>query len=176
VVDQSLNNIFLKERETIAAQATFQEAFVSSAKEEVSMVSRLSLSEQTRGNIILKTWEANIDESKILAKEMNKSYEEEFHSLDKESLGLKKYNIFEVLGQVDIEKNQLNFRTNMEEARAEILQLKQIDITQIHKWIAGPSMQLQSTYLKYKRMEDRLPHLENNLYTFEANDTTEPSR
>jgi hypothetical protein len=25
-------------------------------------------------------------------------------------------------------------------------------------------------------MEDRLSHIENNLYTFEANDTTEPSR
>jgi hypothetical protein len=25
-------------------------------------------------------------------------------------------------------------------------------------------------------MEDRIPHLENKLYNFEANDTTEPSR
>jgi hypothetical protein len=176
VVDQSLNNIFLKEREAIAARATFQEAVVSSTKEEVAMVSRLSLSEQTRGDIILKTWEANIVESKRLAKEVKKACEEAFHSLDKESLGLEKDNISEVLGQVDIAKNQLNFRTNMEEARAEILQLKQIDITQIHKWIVGPSLQLQSTYSEDRRMEDRLPHLENKLYTFEANDTTEPSR
>jgi len=33
VVDQSLNNIFLKEREAIVAWATFQEAVVSSARE-----------------------------------------------------------------------------------------------------------------------------------------------
>jgi hypothetical protein len=64
----------------------------------------------------------------------------------------------------------------MKETRAEILQLKQIDITQMHKWIVGPSLQLQSTYLEDKRMEDRVPHLEKKLYTFEANDTTEPSR
>jgi hypothetical protein len=102
---------------------------VSSKKEEVDMVSRLSLLEQTRGDIILKTWEANIVERKRLAKEVKKACEEEFHSLDKESLGLVNDNISEVLGQVDIEKNQLNFRTNMEEAWDEILQLKQIDIT-----------------------------------------------
>jgi len=93
------------------------------------MISRLSLSKKTRGDIILKTWEANIDESKRLDKEVKKYCEEAFHSLNKGSLGLDKYNISEVLGQVDIAKNQLNFKTNMEEARAEILQLKQIDIT-----------------------------------------------
>jgi hypothetical protein len=104
---------------------------VASEKEGVAMVYRLSLSEKTRGDIILKTWEANIAESKRLAKEVKKACEEAFNSLDKGSLGLNKDNISKVLGQVDIAKNQLNFRTNMEEGRAEILQLKQIDITHI---------------------------------------------
>jgi hypothetical protein len=142
VVDQSLNKIGLKEREAIADRAFFQEAVVSSKKEEVKMVSRLSPSEKTRGDIILKTWEANIVETKILAKEVKKSCEEAFHSLEKESLGLEKDNISEVLGKFGISKNHLNFKTNMEEARAEILQLKQIDITQINKWIVNPSLQL----------------------------------
>jgi hypothetical protein len=176
VIDQSLNNICLKEREALASQATFQEAVVSSAREEVAMVSRLSLSEQIRGDIILKTWEANIVESKILDKGVKKACEEAFHSLDKESLGLEKDNISEVLGQFDIVNHQLNVKTNMEEVRAEILQLKQIDITQINRWLVKPSLQLQSIYLEDRRMEDRLPHLENKLYIFEANDSTEPSR
>ena len=107
---------------------------------------------------------------------VKKSCEEALHSLEKKSLGLEKYNISKVLGQFDIAKIQLNFKTNMEEAQAEILQLKQIDITQIHKWIVDPSLQLQSTSSEYRRMEDRLPHLEKKLYTFEANETTEPSR
>jgi hypothetical protein len=64
----------------------------------------------------------------------------------------------------------------MEEARAKILQLKQVDLTQINKWIVNPSLRLQSISLESRRMEDRLPHIENKLYTFEANDTTEPSR
>jgi hypothetical protein len=62
VVNQSLDNICLKEREVIAARTNFQEAVVSSGREGVSMVSRLSVSEQIIGSIILKTWETNIAE------------------------------------------------------------------------------------------------------------------
>jgi hypothetical protein len=176
VVDQSLNNIGLKERGVIVARANFQEAIVASAIEGVSMVSRLSPSEQTRGDIILKTWETNTAESKRMAKEVKKECEETFHSLHKESLGLGKDNISEVLGQVDIAKHQLNIKTNMEEARAEILQLKQIDITQIDRWLVKPNLQLQSIFSEDRRIEGKLPHLEKKLYMFEANDLTEPSR
>jgi hypothetical protein len=118
MVDQSLRNIGVKEREAIVAWATFQEEIMASTREGVSMISRLSPSEQTRGDIILNTWETNIAESKRKDKEVKKDCEETFHSLDKESLGLGNDNISEVLGQVDIAKHKLNIKTNMEEARA----------------------------------------------------------
>jgi hypothetical protein len=159
VVDQSLNNIGLKEREAIVAWDTFQEAVVASEREGVAMVSRLSPLEQTRGNIILKTWETNINKSKRMAKEVKKDCEETFHSLDKESLGLRKDNIYEVLGQVDITKHQLNIKTNMEEDWAKIFQLKQIDTTQIDRWLVKPNLHLQSIISEDRRMEDKLPHL-----------------
>ena len=60
---------------------------------------------------------------------MKEACEEAFHSLKKGSLGLRKDNISEVLGQVDIVKHQLDIKTNIEEAQAKILQLKHIDIT-----------------------------------------------
>jgi hypothetical protein len=116
VVNQSLDNVCLKEREAIAAQTSFQEAVVSSEREGISMVFRFSVSEKIRGDIILKTWEANITASKRMTKEVKKACEESFYSLDKESLGLGKDNISKVLGQVDIVKHQLNIKTNMEEA------------------------------------------------------------
>jgi hypothetical protein len=47
---------------------------------------------QKRYNI--KAWEANIAKSKRMAKELKKVCEEYFHSLDKESLGLGKEDIF----------------------------------------------------------------------------------
>jgi hypothetical protein len=174
--EQSLSNICIREKEATAARVTFQEAVLSSSKEEVAHVTRLSLSEQTRGDIILKTWEANIVESTRLAKEVKKACEEACSSLDNESLGMEVDSISEALGKIDIAKHQLTSKTSMEEARAEIQQLKQVDLTQINKWIVNPSLRLQSITLEARRMEDRLPHIENKLYTFEANNTTEPSR
>ena len=111
-----------------------------------------------------------------MAKEVKKDCEEIFHSLDKDSLGLRKDSISELLGQVDIAKHQPNIKTNMEEAQAEILQLKQVDITQINRWLVKPSLQLQSIASEDRRMENRLPQLENKLYDFEENEFTEPSR
>jgi hypothetical protein len=58
----------------------------------------------------------------------------------------------------------------MEEAQAEISQLKKIDITQINRWLVEPSLHMQSIILENKKIEERLPQLENQLYNFEAND------
>jgi hypothetical protein len=117
VVNQSLDNICFREKEAIAARTTFQEVVVSSAREGISVVPRLSVSEQVRGDIILKTWEANIAESKRMAKEVKEACEEAFHSLNKESLGLKKDDHSEVLGQVDIAKHQLNIKQTWKKLR-----------------------------------------------------------
>jgi hypothetical protein len=149
---------------------------MSSTKEEVSRATRLSLSEKTRGDIILKNWEGNIVESKRLVREVKIVCEDTFYALDKKSLYMGRYNISEALGQIDMEKNQSDFKASMEEDRAKILQLKQLDLTLMNKWIVNPILRLQSLSVEAMRVEDKLPHIERNFYTFEANDTTEPSR
>jgi hypothetical protein len=98
----------------------------------------LSLSEQNRGNIILKAWETNLAKSKRLAREVNKYCEEALSSLDKWLLDVEGDSILEALGQIDIAKNQHNSKTNKEEARTTIQQMKQIDLIQINKWIVEP--------------------------------------
>jgi hypothetical protein len=98
VIDQALNNIFLREREVIAARTTFQEAVVSSAKEGVVMAYRLFVLEQNKGDIILKSSESIIAESKKMDKEVKEFCEEAFDSLKKESLGLDKEDISGALG------------------------------------------------------------------------------
>jgi hypothetical protein len=86
----------------------------------MSVVPRLSVLEKIRGDIILKTWEANIFESKIMAKENKEAYEEDFDSLNKESLGLGKEDNYEVLGKIDTVKHQLDIKERLEEAQVEI--------------------------------------------------------
>jgi DNA-directed RNA polymerase subunit H (RpoH/RPB5) len=176
VIDQALNSICLREREAISTWTTFQEAFVSSTKEGEAVTSRLFVSEQIRGDIILKSWESNITESRKMAKEEKEFCEEAFHSLKRESLGLDKEDSSGVLGHINITKHQLDIKTNMEEAQVEISQIKQGDIIQINRWLVNPNLQLQSTVLEDRLMGERLPQLENKLYIFEVNNLTEPSR
>ena len=114
LVEHSLDNICIKEKDPIAARVTFQEVVLSAGKEEVVRVTTLSLSKQTRGDIILKTWEANIVESKRLAREVKKACEEAFYALDKESLYVGKYNICGDLRQIDMTKKQYHFEESME--------------------------------------------------------------
>ena len=61
------------------------------------MASGLSISKQTIGDIILKTWESNIDEGRKMVKEVKEYCEEVFCSLNKELLGLDKEDISRIL-------------------------------------------------------------------------------
>ena len=115
-------------------------------------------------------------ERKRLAREVSKACEEMLSSLDKELLDVERDSISEALGQIDIAKNQLKSKTSIEEAWTTIQQLKQIDLTQINKWIVNPSVQLQAITLETRKIKDKLPHIENKLYIFKANETTKPSR
>jgi AAA+ ATPase superfamily predicted ATPase len=145
-VNQSLENIDFREREATAARITFQKAVVSSSKEEISVTPRtprLTVEEKIRGDIILKTWEANIAESKRAAKEIKEDCEEMFYLLNKESLSLGNDDCSEVLGQINIVKHQLDIKEGLETAQAEISQLNQVDIAQIDRWLVKPNLQLQ---------------------------------
>jgi hypothetical protein len=53
LVYQALDQVTLSERQARVARSTFQEAVTSAAKEEIAIASRLSIKEQTRGNILL---------------------------------------------------------------------------------------------------------------------------
>jgi hypothetical protein len=68
VVDLALKDIYIKEREARSARVKFQEAVLLVPKDDVPDVPQLSLFEQIRGDIALKSWETNLVESKRLAR------------------------------------------------------------------------------------------------------------
>jgi hypothetical protein len=168
-IGQSLDKIGFREKEATAARVTFQKAVVSSSKEEISLTPktlRLTVEEKIRGDIILKTWEANIAERKRLAKEIKEDCEETFDLLDKKSLGIGKDDCVGVLGQINVIKHQLNIKESLNEAQIEISQLIQVDIAQMDRWLVKPNLQLQSIKFEDRRIEDRLPKIQRKLYLF----------
>jgi hypothetical protein len=54
MIDQILENIYLREREVGAARVAFQDVVIATAKIESIISSKLSIAEQTKGNILLK--------------------------------------------------------------------------------------------------------------------------
>jgi hypothetical protein len=60
LVNQVLENLSVREREAGVARVSFQEAMISRNDRESGSTPRFPISEQTRGNILLKEWEQNI--------------------------------------------------------------------------------------------------------------------
>jgi hypothetical protein len=158
------------------ARVAFQEAVIATTKKETGSSSRLSIPEQTRGNILLKAWERNISEGRQQAKEVRNSCEETFSFIDGSLLGLDSESSTETLGQINIAKHLLNIKENEERELAEISQITQTDIVQVDKWLIKPSVHLCSISAEDRQVEGKLPQLVKDCYTFEANNQAEPSR
>ena len=91
--NKSLENVFQKEREAKVARMTFQKAVAFSTKEEVGKIKKLSISEQVKGDIILKVWEASLAEYKRITREVNDDCQGIFDLLERTSLNIEQMTI-----------------------------------------------------------------------------------
>jgi hypothetical protein len=158
------------------ARVIFQEVVIATTKKETCSSSRISIPEQTRGNILLKACKRKILEGRQLAKEIRNSFEETFGFIDGSLLDLDSENSTETLGQINIAKHLLNIKENEERELAKISQVTQMDIVQVDKWPIKPSVHLCSISVEDRKVEGKLPQLVKDCYTFEANNQEEPSR
>jgi len=99
-----------------------------------------------------------------------------FDQLDTKTLGIGKGECHWLSGQINVVRHQLHIKGSWNEARLNISKLKQLDLTQIDKWLINPNLQLQSTKFEKGKIEDWLPKIQRNFYMFEEKDTTEPSK
>jgi hypothetical protein len=172
-ISKSLENILQKEREVKAARPTFQKAEALSTKEDFGEAQKLSVSEQIKGDVILKVWEVDLIENKRIAREVNDNCQGIFDLLDKTSLNIGKNDCPRLLGEINIVKHQLRFKEVLEEIQAEIPQIKVINVTQIDKWIVMPNLKLQTIKFTRKIIEDCLLELQRKFFLFEAKDIPE---
>jgi hypothetical protein len=142
LVDRVLENLSVREREAGAARVAFQEAVIATTNRKSTNSFEFSISEQTRGNILLKEWERSISGGKLQAKRIRKSWEEAFSSIDGDLLGIDSESNVETLNQMNIEKFSLDINGKEERDSAEVSLVTQADIVQIDKWIIKPSVRL----------------------------------
>jgi hypothetical protein len=175
-IEQILENISLRERQAEVAQVAFQDAVIATTRIEMINTSKLSIAEQTRGNILLKVWEKNISERRGRANEVKNFCEETFSLISKGLLDLDKESNAGTLGKINIAKHLLDIKENMEEQQVDISQINQVDMTQMDKWLVQPNLQLFSIIAEDRQVGKSLPQLAKNCYILEASDQAEPSR
>jgi hypothetical protein len=138
--------------------------------------SRLTISEQTRGTILLKELEHNITEGKQQAQKITNSLEEAFNSIDGELLGIDGGCDAEMLMQMNVEKISLDLKDKEERDSDDISQMTMVDIVQVDKCMIKPNTQLCTIDIINGQMEDRLQQLARECYFFEASCQAEPLR
>jgi hypothetical protein len=142
LVNQVSENLSARERDVRAAQVTFQEAMIATNNRVSAGTPRLTISEQTKGNIMLKEWEHNIVEGKQQAQKITNSLEEAFNSIDGELLGIGSGCDAEMLIQMNVEKISLDLKDKEERDSTNISQMTMVDIVQVDICMLKPSMQL----------------------------------
>jgi hypothetical protein len=176
LVNQVSENLSARERDARAARVAFQEAVIATNNRVSTGTPRLTISEQTRGNILLKEWEHNIAEGKQQAQKITNSLEEAFNSIDDELLGIDSGCDAETLMQMNVEKISLDLKDKEERDSTDISQMTMVDIVQVDKCMIKPSAQLCAIDIINGQMEDRLQQLARECYFFEASCQAEPSR
>ena len=142
LVNQVSENLVARERDAGAAQVAFQEAMIAMNNRVSIGAHRLTVSEQTRGNILLKEWEHNIAEGKQQALKITHSLEEALNSIDGELLGIDNGGDAETLIQMNVEQISLYLKEMEERDSADISQMTMVDIVQVDKCMIKPSAQL----------------------------------
>jgi hypothetical protein len=171
--NKSLENVFQKEREAKAARTTFQKAVASSSKEETEKTQKLFVSEHVKGDIMIKVWETKLVEYKRITREVNEDCQGIFDLFEKDSLNIGTDGCSRLLGEINIAKHQLKFREELEEKKAEISNIKLINVTEINKWMVTSSLKLKTVKFTERMIESRLPELQRRFLSFEANEIPE---
>jgi hypothetical protein len=176
LVNQVFENLSSRERDAGAARVAFQEVVIATNNRVSAGALRLTISEQTRGNIMLKEWEHNIAEGKQQAQKITNSLEEAFNSIDGELLGIDSGGDAETLMQMNVEQISLDLKEKEERDSSNISQMTVVDIVQVDKCMIKPNAHLCAIDIINGKMEDRLQQLAQECYFFEASCQAEPSR
>jgi hypothetical protein len=141
-----------------------------SSKEEIGKTHKLSISEQVKGDIMIKVWETKLAEYKRITREVNEDFQGIFDLLERDSLNIGTDDCSGLLGEINIAKHQLRLKEEMEKMKTEIAKIKLINITEINKWMVTSNLKLKTVKFTERMIENRLPELQKRFFSFEENE------
>jgi hypothetical protein len=114
VINNSLQIIVDKEKESITARSKFQELIVWKQNLNIPGFVPFSEIEQLKGEMALKSWENNLEESKRLAKEEKTACLNALLAVDVEMKEIDLDDVHSSIGIVEVEKRKENLKKNKE--------------------------------------------------------------
>jgi hypothetical protein len=168
-----MERVVQKEREAKATRNSFQMIITSLQKEEIGKTQRLPISEQVKGDIMIKVWETKLEEYKRITRGINEDCQKIFNLIEKDSVNIGTDGFFELLGEVNITRYQLKSKEELEERKAEISNIKMVNIAEIDKWMIASSSKLEKVKFTEKTIESQLPGLQRSFFSFEENEVPE---
>jgi hypothetical protein len=176
VINNSLNNIHEKEKESYTTRSKFQEFIVWRQKINVPGIAPFSRYEQIKGEMDLKFWETNLEESNKLAREGKESCLNTLLVVELEMAEFNSSVIPDTLGQIEIERSKENSKKNRERVQSAIQQVDHVDLQMINDMLVKPSLQHQVTAQVVVKIQEKLPLVHKKVFTFELNANVKPSK
>jgi hypothetical protein len=170
---KSLDVAVLKEIEAKAVRDSFQKVLSALQEKEIRQSQKLSISEQLKGDVMLKVWETKLKEYKGITEEVINDCQRIFGSINKDSIQDETNGLPESLGEININDHQLKIREEFEEKKMEISNVKAVNISEIEKWMIGPSSILEKIKSTEKEIANQLPGLQRSFFSLEANEVPE---
>jgi hypothetical protein len=125
---------------------------------------------------MIKVWESKLAEYKRITKGINEDCQRIFNLIEKDSVNIVTDGFSELLGEVNITRYQLKSKEELEERKAEISNIKMVNIAEIDKWMIASSSRLEKVKFTEKTIESQLPGLQRRFFPFEANEVPEAPR
>ena len=159
--------------EAKAVRNSFQKILTALQKEEIGKSQKLSISEQLKGDAMIKVWETNLEGYKKITKNVNEDCQKIFDSIEKESTLIGTDGFSNSLGEIDINRYQLKEKEKLEEKKAEISNIKIVNMAEIEKLMIASSSKLEKVKSTEKVIANQLPGLQRSFFSFEANEISE---
>jgi len=170
---RSMEKVVQKEKEAKAARNSFQKIITSLQKEENGKSQKLSISEQLKGDVMIKVWETKLEGYKRITKGINEDCQKIFDFIEKDSLHSGTDDFSELLGEINISRYQLKTKEELEGKKAEISNIKMVNIAEIEKWMIASSSKLEKVKFTEKTIATQLLGIQKSFFSFEANEVPE---
>jgi hypothetical protein len=170
---KSLDMTVLKEIEAKAVRDSFQRVLSALQEGESRQSQKLSISEQLKGDVMLKVWETKLQGYRVITEEVINHCQRIFSSIEKDSLQDETNGLPESLGEINIHSHQLKIREELQEKKMEIANVEAVSISGIEEWMIGPSSRLEKIKSTEKTIARQLPELQKSFFSLEANEVPE---